>query len=105
MTEKMNIENYKTDFFKIKKTSENIEIYVKKITWKGSHEFDISWIKTKKMKKDISDSEINAVIKTIVKEDNFFSTCLDCNQRILNDYMHNEKYCQACASKNHGVIY
>jgi hypothetical protein len=93
------------EFIRIEKTQNEIQIFAREIRWDGPHTPIHTWAVGKSLPDTASETEIENATVSILRDDRYFRTCLECGERKPLGWMLNESLCQECAQANHGVVY
>jgi hypothetical protein len=101
----MNDHELRGEFFRIKRASSATRILVREIGWRGAHAPASSWVAAARLPEGASEADVEAAVLAILQDPKFFRICTECQERHPLGWMHNERICQRCAERNHGVVY
>ncbi|TRX56706.1 hypothetical protein [Thalassomonas sp. M1454] len=92
-------------YFKIEIDEHHTNIYLKDISWPEpfTPQESIKLITT--LPKDSNEQAINQAIEDIIKNEEYFLTCSECNELNLSNHMFDNLLCKACANNNHGEVF
>lgn len=82
----------------------SIQVIVTKISWCGQHPESEDVIFSE-MDSQSTEKQIVLKIKELLKCKDYIKKCTHCNKYFVNGWMHNDIYCQGCASKYFDVAY
>ena len=101
----MNRQQIKREFFKIEKGKILTKLFVKGIKWEGPHSPTAKWTLINEVDSNSDTEKVDEMIKAILMNEKYFKTCEECGEINPDGWMHDDKICQGCAEKNHGVVY
>jgi len=101
----MNDEEVIANFIRIKRTETAVKVYVRQIYWNGPHRPIAVWTLASELDSNSNDVDIDRVVHTILSDRRYFRVCVECKKRKPVGWMHDDRICQSCAEKNHGVVY
>lgn len=90
---------------RIIEVNNNIEFYVRTITWYSPFEFFNIWVKVENKCLPLSPNEIIAVVDEIINNRKFFIFCKECNKPTLIGNSNDHVICNGCSSVKHGIVY
>jgi hypothetical protein len=105
LVDKMNQQQITKEFIKIEKGHTSMKLFVKEIVWEGPHTPTENWILISKVGSDVDKPKVDEMVRAILMNEKYFKTCGECGEIKPDGWMHDNKICQGCATKNHGVVY
>jgi len=93
------------EFIRIDKTGSGVEVHVCTISWEGSHTPVSKWVRGQELRREASKAEIDKAVALLLEDTQYFRVCRECDERNPIGWMHDERICQGCAERNHGVVY
>lgn len=93
------------EFFRIERETQETRILVRMISWDGPYTPVSKWVPGLTLSDDASATDVDEAISTLLQDPKFFCLCEECSERKPVGWMHDERICQGCASRNHGVVY
>jgi len=93
------------EFFRTERDSDETRILVRTISWRGAHTPTSTWVPGTTVSSGATDTEVDEAVLTLLHDPRFFRTCRECCKRKPVGWMDDEIVCQACATRNHGVVY
>lgn len=94
-----------TEFFRTERVEGEIRILVRMISCRGPHTPTSTWVPATTLSGGATATEVDEAIRTLLLDSGFFRTCRECYKRKPVGWMDDEHICQACATRNHGVVY
>jgi len=88
---------------RVARYEDRIAIQVAWITWPHPHESKTHWHTVRNFKVTENIASINESRKSIINNNNYFCVCSECNERNPRGWMLDDRICQSCAEKNHGI--
>jgi hypothetical protein len=82
-----------------------VEIHMREIVWKGSHESEFRLRVVKTLRGQPSETTIENAVRAVLQDPKYFRTCKACKNLTHDSYMHDEDYCMGCAPSELGVLY
>jgi len=101
----MNDRELRKEFVRVEKTPNEVQIFVRKIRWEGSHTPIHTWAVGKSLPATASEAEIEEATVGILEDDSYFQVCNECGERKPLGWMHDGRICQGCAQTGHGIVY
>ena len=93
------------EFFRTERVEGETRVFVRMISWRGAHTPTSTWVPGTTLSGDSTDTEVDEAIRTLLQHSRFFRTCVECCKRKPVGWMDDERICQSCATRNHGVVY
>jgi hypothetical protein len=93
------------EFIKIEKCKTSTQLFVKEIIWESPHTPTENWILISEVDSNSDKATVDEMIKAILMNEKYFKTCKECGEINPDGWMHDNKICQGCATKHHGVVY
>jgi hypothetical protein len=93
------------EFFRTERDSEQTRVLVRMISWRGPHTPTSTWVAGITLSGSPAASEVDEAVRTLLLDSRFFRTCRECCKSKPVGWMDDEHICQACATRNHGVVY
>ncbi len=101
----MNDTELRKEFVRVEKTQDEVQILVHEIRWQGPHTPIHTWAVGESLPAAASESEIENATDSILRDDRYFRSCLECGERKPLGWMQNDWSCQECAVVKHGVVH
>jgi hypothetical protein len=102
---KMNQQQIIKEFIKVEKGNTSTKLFVKEIKWESPHTPTEDWILISEVGFYADKAKVDEMIKAILMNEKYFKTCEECDEINPDGWMHDNKICQGCATKHHGVVY
>lgn len=83
----------------------SIVIEVASINWALPNEPKVTWSAVSKVPLGSSPEVIQIARQKALERRKYFATCSECGERMAKGHMLDAHICQACATKNHGVVF
>ncbi|HPM09147.1 MAG TPA: hypothetical protein PK941_01710 [Paludibacter sp.] len=93
------------EFIDVQESSKGIALRVCCITWPHPHEPKSHWHTALVLPPSTSIETVKNEMQKLLMDKKHFTVCVECHERNPRGWMHTRKICQACAEKNHGVVY
>ena len=93
------------EFFRVERDDYVTVILVRMIGWDGPADPHSTWVIGSSLTAGAGQREIQSAIKKLLGSKRFFRVCEECGERNPLGHMDDKKICQACAVRNHGVVY
>jgi len=105
MTEHSDDSELIAEFFRTERVEGETRILVRMISWRGPHTPTSTWVPGTTLSGGATDTGVDEAIRTLLRNSRFFRTCRECRKRKPVGWMDDDHICQACATRNHGVVY
>jgi len=80
-------------------------VEVCRIEWDGPHTPLMEWHPAESLPDQYSDEEMAEAMARLAGDTQYFRRCVECNELNPCGHMHDERVCQGCAVRDHGVVY
>ena len=92
------------DWLRFQPTERGTRVLVRTIRWDGPHTPVSDWRLWRQFgtEEGLDRDEVSGEVLDDVR---FFGSCRTCGERKPRGWMHGEGLCQACAERDHGVVY
>ena len=92
------------DWLRFQAKEQGTRVLVRTIRWDGPHTPVSDWQLWRQFGAEevVDRDEVAAKSSTIPR---FFGSCRTCGEQKPRGWMHGEALCQACAERDHGVVY
>lgn len=99
----MSREDLIAESFRLVRAADRTHLQVRSIHWDG-HTPYARWHTQSRRRGQLAISDFTERIEQALADLRFFATCGECREFQSRGWMHSVELCQACATKNHGVI-
>ncbi len=91
---------------RVERAADHIRVFVATITWPdGPANPQLRWALFRELDSVAGDSELQAAVGEAIASPSYFATCQECGQRKPLGWMYDDRICQSCAERIHGVVY
>jgi len=94
-----------SEFIAVERNSTGCSISVLTIRWDGPANPVSIWIPVRNLPADFPVSAIQSEIARLLEDPQYFAVCEECHERNPVGWMDDERICQSCAERNHGVVH
>jgi hypothetical protein len=101
----MNEQQLIDQFIRVEKRPNETRILVCRISWAGPATPLVKWEEAARIADNAGQDVIQKTVRGVLNTEKYFQVCRECNERTPTGWMHDAEICQACAEKNHGVVY
>jgi hypothetical protein len=105
MEKRMHDRQLRREFIRLEHTDGSLRILVGSIQWDGPAHPTLSWSVACELPGDSFASVVDEEIAAILTSPDYFAVCAECGERKPLGWMHDSHICQACAERDHGVVY
>jgi len=99
----MSRENLITESFRLVRFADRTHLQVRSVHWDGHIPYE-RWHTVSRRRGELQISDFAQQVERRLGDLRFFATCKECQEFLARGWMHQVDLCQACATKNHGVI-
>ncbi len=97
---------HREEFVRFDNVSEKrTDVLVQVIAWSTPHTPVSTWTTWRTLAHRPDPLERGSLLSQVLADPKYFETCAECDERSPLGWMHSADICQACAQKNHGVVY
>lgn len=82
-----------------------LRILVGSVLWDGPAHATPSWSVVRELPGESSVSVVDDAIAALLTSTDYFAICAECGERKPKSWMDDERICQTCAERRHGVVY
>ena len=93
------------EFIRTTPSESGVLIEFKVIQWTSSYESETHWIPAARVGGSPTPEELQQRVLKVLLDKKYFRVCGECGERNPMGWMHDNKICQSCAERNHGVVY
>jgi len=93
------------EFIRIDETAARVQILVRRISWDGPATPVSDWVVGRELPEGATETEVEEALTLLLENSEYFRECAECRERNPVGWMHDERICQGCAQRNHGVVY
>lgn len=93
------------EFIRLEHADGSLRILVGSIHWDGPAHPTFSWSVACELPGDSPVSVVDEETAAILTSPDYFAVCAECGECKPLGWMHDSHICQACAQRNHGVVY
>ncbi len=93
------------DFTRTEQVDGGLRILVGSVDWDGPAHATLSWSVASELPADSSASVVEEAIVEILASPEHFAHCEECGELNPLGWMHDERICQSCAQRHHGIVY
>jgi hypothetical protein len=101
----MEEDELRREFIRVDSDTRGRRISVCTIEWPGPGTPVSTWLTVWELSPDSTDSAVKLEIDGLIRVSEYFAVCVECGQRMPRGWMHDDRICQPCAERNHGVVY
>jgi len=93
------------EFISVERSQGDVVIRVCQIEWPAPHSPVSKWTTAKRLGANASEEEIDLAVQGLLEDGRYFRVCVECDEPNPTGHMHDDRICQSCAERNHGVVY
>ena len=93
------------EFIRTTTSEAGVLIEVRVIHWTSPYESETVWVPAGRVGGNPPSENLQERVLQVLGDEKYFRICVECNERNPVGWMHDDKVCQTCAERNHGVVY
>jgi hypothetical protein len=93
------------EYLRVRPAEKHLLLQVMQIAWPSPGSPRTYWRTVSRLPVDASPAAIAKARRAALRNPKHFRVCQECGELKPSGHMHDDKICQSCAERSHGVVY